>query len=432
MSLHSWGNYPKINNTVLPCKQQDDLSNIIKNSKSLIPCGNGRSYGDSALNKTIVDIKPLNDFLNFDDNSGLLHIQAGVLLSEILEIYIPQGWFLKITPGTKFITVGGAIASDVHGKNHHIEGCFSQSIKDFRLMLADGSVITCSQDENKELFNATCGGMGLTGVILDARIFLKKINSKYIDQTTIKTGDLRETFDAFEQYSQYSYSVAWIDCLAKGNNTGRCLLSVGEFRNDNILDYKPTIRTGFPFFLPSFFLNTLTVKIFNFLYYGRVRKKITKQKVDIDQFFYPLDAIKNWNKIYGKKGFIQYQFVLPKKDSYDGMSEILNAIAKSGKGSFLAVLKLHGKNNDNFLSFPLEGYSLALDFKIEPDLFNLLDKLDNIVLKYKGRIYLAKDARVSMSTFEQGYPDIAKFREIRKKYALDKKFTSLQSNRIGI
>jgi len=432
MSLRSWGNYPKIKNKVLTCNQQVDLKNIINDYEYLIPCGNGRSYGDSALNEHIVDIKCRNYFLDFNEDTGLLHLQAGVLLAEILDIFVPQGWFLKVTPGTKLITVGGAIASDVHGKNHHIEGCFSQSVKEFRLMLADGSIITCSPNENTEFFNATCGGMGLTGIILDAKIYLKKINSKYIDQITVKTENLKDTFDTFEEYRKYNYSVAWIDCMAKGDKIGRCLLAVGEFSSDNILDYKPTNKINIPFFFPSFVLNALTVKIFNFLYYRKVKNRITRQKVDIDSFFYPLDAIKNWNKIYGKNGFTQYQFILPKDNSFTGMHEILDTIAKSGKGSFLAVLKLYGKANQNYLSFPMEGYSLALDFKIEPGLFNLLDKLDEIVLKYHGRIYLAKDARVSKSTFEHGYPYIAKFRAFRKKYALDKKFVSLQSQRTGI
>ena len=432
MSLNSWGMYPQVENSVLKFSTKESLASIIKENSNLIAYGNGRSYGDSALSKNIINVKPYNYFMAFDETKGLLHVQAGVLLSEILESFVPRGWFLKVTPGTKLITIGGAIASDVHGKNHHVEGCFSQCVKSFKIMLADSSVVECSKDENSELFLATCGGMGLTGVILEAKIYLKKINSKYIEQTTIKTKNLKETFDAFEEYSGTPYSVAWIDCLAKDDEIGRCLLMVGDFKDDGDLSYKRKGKISIPFNFPSFALNNYTVRAFNWLYYGKVRQRVSTQKVDIDTFFYPLDAIGNWNKIYGKGGFTQYQCILPKKMSYEGLKEILRTISDSGKGSFLAVLKLYGKENDNYLSFPIEGYSLALDFKIEDGLFELLEELDKIVLKYKGRIYLTKDVSVSRETFEQGYPHIEKFRAFRKENKMDEKFQSLQSKRVGV
>ena len=432
MSLMSWGMYPKIKNSVFKFNKNETLKQIINEHDDIIPYGNGRSYGDSALNSNIINVRPKDYFINFDEESGLLHIQAGVLLSEILESYVPRGWFLKVTPGTKLITVGGAIASDIHGKNHHVEGCFSECVQAFQIMLADGKVVTCSKDATPELFKATCGGMGLTGVILDAKIYLKKINSQYIDQTTIKTKNLKETFEAFEEYKNKPYSVAWIDCLAKGNKIGKCLLMVGDFRDDGKLNYTKKKQKSIPFNFPSFALNNLSVKAFNWLYYGKAKDGVSKQRVDIDTFFYPLDAICHWNRIYGKNGFTQYQFILPKETSYQGLEEILAAISKSGKGSFLAVLKLYGKTNDNYLSFPIEGYSLALDFKIEKGLFDLLDKLDEIVVKYKGRIYLTKDVRVNKDTFEKGYPHIETFRQFRKNNKMDRKFQSLQSKRVGI
>ena len=432
MRLMSWGMYPKTSNTVFKFDKEKTLKKLINEHDDLIPCGNGRSYGDSALSTNIINVKPKNYFLDFDEESGLLHIQAGVLLSEILEIYVPRGWFLKVTPGTKLITVGGAIASDVHGKNHHVEGCFSECIQEFKMMLADGEVITCSKEATPELFKATCGGMGLTGVILSAKIHLKRINSQYIDQTTIKTKNLKETFEAFEKYSDMPYSVAWIDCLANGDEIGKCLLKVGDFRNDGKLDCKKKKQLSIPFNFPHVALNNWSVRAFNWLYYGKAKNGVSKQKVDIDTFFYPLDAIGHWNRIYGKNGFTQYQFILPKEVSYIGLEEILTVISNSGKGSFLAVLKLYGKANDNWLSFPMEGYSLALDFKIEKGLFDLLDKLDEIVVKYKGRIYLTKDVRVSKEIFEKGYPQIETFRQYRKENKMDSKFQSIQSKRIGI
>ena len=432
MRLMSWGMYPKIKTTVFKFDKKQELKQIIDKHDDLIPYGNGRSYGDSALSTNIINVRPKDYFIDFDEEYGLLHAQAGVLLSEILEFFVPRGWFLKITPGTKFVTVGGAIASDIHGKNHHVEGCFSTCIKEFEMMLADGDVVTCSKETTPELFKATCGGQGLTGVILDAKIYLKKINSQYINQTTIKTKNLAETFEAFEAYRDKPYSVAWIDCLAKGEKIGKCLLMVGEFRKDGKLDYKVKKQPNITFNFPSFALNNWSVRVFNWIYYGKAKNSLSKQIVDINSFFYPLDTIGHWNRIYGKNGFTQYQFILPKETSYEGLAEILSMISKSGKGSFLAVLKLYGKANDNWLSFPLEGYSLALDFKIEKGLFDLLDELDAIVVKCKGRIYLAKDARVSKEAFEQGYPKIEKFRQYRIDNKMNTTFQSRQSKRVGI
>ena len=430
MSLNSWGMYPIIKNKSFVLNDEKRLSDHISNITPIIPYGNGRSYGDSALSENIIYCKPYNYFLGFDETNGVVHLQSGVLLSEIIECFVPKGWFLKVTPGTKLITVGGAIASDIHGKNHHVEGCFSECVVEMRVMLPNGEIQTCHK--GGELFRATCGGMGLTGVILEAKISLKRVKSKNINQTTIKTKNLRETFDAFEKYAHLPYSVAWIDCLAKGDNIGKCLLMVGDFAEDGDLDFKEKKKLNIPFNFPSFALNNLSVKAFNWLYYKKAPEGVSEQKVDIDTFFYPLDAINNWNRIYGRGGFTQYQFILPKEVSYEGLKEILGAIADSGKGSFLAVLKLYGKTNDNYLSFPMEGYSLALDFKIEKGLFELLDQLDQIVVRYGGRIYLTKDVRVSKETFEKGYPMIDTFRAFRKAIGADSVFQSLQSKRVGI
>jgi len=430
LSLQSWGMYPLVDNETIKFQSETELNKKLLEADELIAYGNGRSYGDSALNDTVVHIRPYDYFLNFDETNGILHVQAGVLLSEILEGVVKRGWFLKVTPGTKLITVGGAIASDIHGKNHHIEGCFSECVEEFNIMLADGEIRNVTKGE--ELFLATCGGMGLTGVILDAKISLKKINSQFINQTTIKTKNLKETFAAFEEYKTLPYSVAWIDCLAKGENIGKSLLMVGEFADDGDLRYKPKSKLNIPFNFPSFALNTWSVKAFNWLYYWKSQDGVSKQRVHFDSFFYPLDSIRNWNRIYGKNGFTQYQFILPKESSFDGLERILDKISKSGKGSFLAVIKLYGKENENYLSFPIEGYSLALDFKIEDGLFELLDELDEIVVECKGRIYLTKDVRVSKETFEHGYDKIEIFRAFREKNNMSEKFNSLQSKRLGL
>lgn len=427
-----WGNYPKVQAKVYDASDPVAVYNTIPQKKNIIAFGNGRSYGDSAVNERILSINKYNYFLNFNDITGVLHCQAGVLLAEIIDVFMPKGWFLPITPGTKFITVGGAIASDIHGKNHHVAGSFSDHVVSFRLLLHDGSIVTCSHTENVTLFRATCGGMGLTGIILDVVFKLVSVNSISIEQTTIKTKNLKETFEAFEEYRSTTYSVAWIDCLAKGDDIGRCILRVGEHSNDGNLKIEQKRTITVPFDLPSFTLNSLSVKAFNKVYYAKERTGVSNQIVSFDSFFYPLDALNDWNRIYGRHGFTQYQFVLPLQQSYEGLKEVLSKIADSGKGSFLAVLKLFGANNENYLSFPMKGYTLALDFKIEKGLFKLLDELDEIVVKYGGRIYLTKDVRVSKAVFEQGYPNINKFRSFRKEQGMKEVFNSLQSLRLDI
>ena len=432
MQLKSWGQYPKIKHKAYTLYQAKQIKQKLKEKKEFITFGNGRSYGDSALSKHIIHTKNLTYLISFNEKKGILHCQSGVLLSDIIKTFVPKGWFLKITPGTKLVTIGGAIASDVHGKNHHIEGCFSNCVEEFNIMLSDGTTKKCSKNKNKELFYATCGGMGLTGIILDAKISLKKIKSKFINQTIIKTANLKETFDLFEKYATTEYSIAWIDCLAQNKEIGKSLFMIGEFSQDEDLSFKEQKKSNIPFNLPSFIINHLSIKCFNWLYYNRNSNKISKKKVDIDSFFYPLDKINNWNRIYGKKGFIQYQFILPKNVSYIGIKEILTAISNKQKASFLVVLKLYGKENENYLSFPMNGYSLAIDFKIDNNIFNFLNKLDEIVVKYNGRIYLTKDARVSKKTFEKGYPKIDKFRKFRIKNKMQIKFQSLQSKRLGL
>lgn len=431
-SCLSWGNYPRCQSIVHQFRNPAELRTIVDSHEDLIPYGNGRSYGDSALSRNLIDLKPYNYFLDFDENNAILHCQTGVLLSEILEVFVPRGWFLPVTPGTKFITVGGAIASDVHGKNHHIAGSFSDHVLDFELMLPDGTVVTCSATTNTDLFRATCGGMGLTGVILTARIRLKAISSSMIDQITIKTENLSDTFNAFEQYQGVTYSVAWIDCLSTGKNLGRCLLMTGEHATEKNLAYESRTRFSVPCNFPKFTLNNWTVKAFNSLYYAKTSRRISQQAISLEQFFYPLDAIGQWNRIYGRNGFTQYQFALPLKESFRGLERILARIAASGKGSFLAVLKRFGPGNANWLSFPMEGYTLALDFKMEPGLFVLLDELDHIVLEHGGRFYLTKDARVPRDHFEPEYPDLQKFRDLRHKYKMINKFSSLQSKRLAL
>lgn len=425
--ISNWGNYPKIKAQVLEPKSLPELKNSLLENSSVITRGNGRCYGDAALSQNIISTLKLNKFLAFDQEKGILACQAGVLLSDILEVIIPKGYFLPVTPGTKFITVGGALAADVHGKNHHKEGCFSDHVISFELMNERGEIITCTRDQNADYFWNTIGGMGLTGIILSCKFWLKSIETAYIRHEAIKAKDLDEAMDLFENAHSWTYSMAWIDCLQKGKYLGRSIVMLGEHAHlhelspveqANPLFPKKKRKLNVPFSFPSLTLNTYSVKAFNFAYYNKQIQRHIKKIVDYDSFFYPLDSIHNWNRIYGKNGFTQYQFVLPKNVSHQGLKEILQTIAKSGQGSFLAVLKLFGKNNPlAFNSFPIEGYTLALDFKINKNLLQLIKHMDKIVKKYDGKVYLAKDAFSSKELSKvTPYPS--------------EKFSSLQKQRI--
>ncbi len=400
--ITNWGNFPVVEKEM---KSEDSLQKIkdfVLSHKEVIARGNGRCYGDASLGENIFSTKRLSKFIGFDKIEGVLECEAGVLLSDILEISVPQGYFLNVTPGTKFVSVGGAIASDVHGKNHHSEGCFSEYVLEFKLMKENAEVITCSREENTEDFWATVGGMGLTGIILSAKIKLKNIETAYIRQESIKADNLDEIFQLFEESEGWLYNVAWIDCLQKGENIGRSILMRGYHAlreelppklHKNPLKNPRKIMPTIPFYFPSWVLNSFTIKIFNWLYYNKQTKKSVEGFVHYEPFFYPLDVINEWNKIYGKKGFIQYQMVIPKEKGKEGMQKILETIADSGNGSFLAVLKLFGKNNPKaYNSFPMEGYTLALDFKVNNKLKYLVEELDKIVEEFGGRIYLTKDS----------------------------------------
>jgi decaprenylphospho-beta-D-ribofuranose 2-oxidase len=438
MKVTNWGKYPVIDANFKSFTSIDELQSIVKNSDQLVARGLGRCYGDSALSQNIVSTLKYNRILAFDERTEQVTCESGVSLAEIIEAFVPRGWFLPVTPGTKFVTVGGAIASDVHGKNHHIEGSFSNHVTSIDILLSDGSIATCSKTNNSSLFWATCGGMGLTGIILQATFSLKRIESAYIKQKTIKVSNLDAVMEAFEASESYTYSVAWIDCLARGKSQGRSILTLGE--HAILPDLKPgtpplqlpkKLKLAVPLDFPSFALNSLSVKAFNFLYYHKAPDKSTESIIDYDAFFYPLDNIHHWNRIYGKRGFTQYQFVLPRESSKAGLKEILNRISRSGQGSFLAVLKLFGKQ-DNLISFPKEGYTLALDFAINNKVFPLLDELDKIVLEHGGRLYLTKDVRMNAETFRKSYGNSETFIQLKHQLDPTNKFHSLQSQRLQI
>jgi decaprenylphospho-beta-D-ribofuranose 2-oxidase len=435
--IANWGNYPVIESNEEYFAFEEQLHDILSGKESFIPRGNGRCYGDASLAKNTISTLKFDKILSFDASAGLFECQSGITLDQILEVIVPAGWFLPVTPGTQFITVGGAVASDVHGKNHHIDGSFSKHILEMDIMLASGETIFCSQEINPDLFEASCGGMGLTGLISRIKFRLKKIESSFIRQKQIKAENLEELIGLFTEYSHYTYSVAWIDCLKKDPHFGLGILMLGEHASLTDLNEKqkkdPLKLPGkrhinFPFVLPSWVLNAFTVKAFNFLFYAKNFKKEINNVIGYTAFFYPLDAILHWNRGYGKKGFVQYQFVLP-LEAKKGLVEILRCINDKGLGSFLAVLKIFGKQ-ESIISFPKEGYTLALDFPVKDGLLEFLDELDQLVLQYGGRIYMSKDARMKPDILWHGYPDLKKFKEIIKKYNPEGKIRSVQSDRL--
>ncbi|MBD78947.1 MAG: FAD-linked oxidase [Crocinitomicaceae bacterium] len=436
MKIANWSNYPIVDSQISSYTDSGKLPF----SEAFITRGNGRCYGDSSLNNQIASMLSYNKALEFDIQNGVFTCQAGMTLDRVLEIIVPNGWFLPVTPGTKFISVGGAVASNVHGKNHHYDGCFNDHVVSLDLLTASGEIVTCSSEENVELFETTSGGMGLTGMILQVTFRLKKIESSFIDQRSIKAKNLDELVDLFRENENATYSVSWIDCLQTGKSKGRGLILLGEHaridqlntkQGKNPLKLHQASKVTFPLNAPPNSTNKITVKAFNTAYYGKQLSKEQHSIIHYDPFFYPLDAILKWNRIYGKKGFLQYQFVIPFGQSNEGMQRVLDKIREYGHASPLVVLKLFGKQDD-FISFPMEGFTLALDFPIRRGLFEFLDALDKMILDLGGRHYLTKDARMAKETFFKGYPNAEEFVRRIKKYNPNYLFSSLQSERLGL
>jgi FAD/FMN-containing dehydrogenase len=385
-------------------------------------------------------MRHFNRLLSFDSQTGMLTAEAGVLLADIIAAFLPRGWFLAVTPGTKFVTLGGVISADVHGKNHHRDGSFANCVDWLDLMRADGSVLRCSRRENAEEFGWALGGMGLTGIILRAAIRLQPVETAWIRQTTIPAENLQSAMAVFEGAQEATYSVAWIDCLGSGRSLGRSIVMLGEHAKRDELDparaAAPLVskikRTrSVPVDFPNFALNRWTVSAFNELYYRAGLRTAGTQLVDWDTYFYPLDSILCWNRIYGRKGFVQFQCVFPLQTAYEGLSALLSATSAAGAGSFLAVLKRFGSQVSRF-SFPLEGYTLALDFPVNQRTLKLFHELDRITLNHGGRFYLAKDSRMTAETLRAGDPRTTDFTTMRHERGLQSRFRSAQSERLEL
>lgn len=405
-------------------------------SPDLIARGMGRSYGDPAVNADggVVLTERLDRLLDFDPATGDVTCEAGVTIHDVVRTFLPRGFFPSVTPGTRHVTVGGAIAADVHGKNQHVDGNFGDHVEWFDLLTASGTVLRCSRTDNTEVFRATVGGMGLTGILTAARFRLRRVASSKVEVETIHARDLDHALELFDSDSEHRYSVAWIDVLARGGKTGRSVLMRGDHApagDDPRPLARPERRTiTMPFHMPGFVLDGWTVRTFNSLY--RSTRRAGRSRVALDPYFYPLDGLARWNRMYGRRGFVQYQPLFPDSTARAGLRDVLDILSTRGAGSFLAVLKRCADRGEGMLSFPMRGVTLALDIPNRPGLRDILRDLDAAVLRHGGRLYLAKDAAMSADTFATMYPRLPEFLGVRDRLDPDRRWSSSQARRLGI
>jgi len=412
----SWGRWPRYQHAIVPLRSRFDT---LSATNSLLPFGNGRSYGDVCLNErgTLITTRALDRWIGFDPASGILECEAGVLLSDIIDLVLPRGWFPPVCPGTAFVTVGGAIANDVHGKNHHRLGSFGHHLLGFELLRSDGDVLTCTPEQNADWFRATIGGLGLTGLIRRARLQLRPVTSPWIKGDSQRFRNLAEFFQLTAASEiQHEYTVAWLDCAATGRKLGRGIFTRGDHLAGPALNaskaLKPRKTLAIPLTPPISPVFGASVRIFNTLYFHRPSAQRSDMRWHFQQFNFPLDSVLNWNRLYGPRGFFQYQCVLPEQDSLAALTDMLQRIARAQQGSFLSVLKKFGAMPSlGMMSFPRPGVTLALDFPNRgADTLRLLESLDEITRQVGGAVYPAKDARMSADSFRQYFPAWQEFR----------------------
>lgn len=438
MNLSGWGRFGRFDCRVLRSEKISQFENSIQNAvgETLIARGYGRSYGDAAVNQAGVTLltERLDRILAFDEDTGLLTAEPGVSLETLLSVFITRGWMVPVVPGTKFVSLGGAVAADIHGKNHHREGSFSKHLRSFKLIDGQMQKHICSREENPDFFWATVGGMGLTGLVSEVQLQLQRIPSSRIKMVALPAKNLPELIEAFAEHEQnHHFSVAWLDCLAGGSSLGRGILLLGDFAEEGDFRWNRKAPLSVPFQAPNFLLNHISMGLFNELYYRLPRPET--QIVDADKFFFPLDRFSNWNYMYGPRGFIQYQCLLSGPNATKGLEQILKLCQSERMPSYFAVLKRFAKAEQHehaSLSFPDEGYTLAIDFPGSSRLADLCHKLDQIVIEHAGRIYLAKDSMMNPETFAQMYPQAQQWQEICHRLASPKVFSSNLSRRLGL
>ena len=440
--LGGWGSYPRLETRLAVPGGPSDFGCAITGGEPVLARGAGRAYGDAAIGASVtLSTDRLNRMISFDRETGDLTVEAGVRLNDIIETFAPMGFFPSVVPGTALVSVGGMVAANVHGKNHHGAGGMGAQVSQITLIGPDGKAIVCSPTQNEPLFRATIGGMGLTGVIRDVTFRLRRIETSYIRQTTIVASSLDAVLAAFEDHIAATYSVAWIDCTARGAALGRSLLYLGEHaaRDDlpeelrgRPLDWRPGGTRRLPIDFPSQAMNPLSIKAFNELYFHKGRFASGAATIPWKPYFFPLDSIIDWNRAYGRRGFLQHQCVLPKPTAREALGEILERVSAHASASFVTVLKVLGDDDAGWLSFPRSGYTLAMDFPASAANLALLNELDAIVVRHGGRLYLAKDARQSRETLEAGYPMLAAFRDLRRDTGAASVFRSAMSERLSL
>ncbi len=421
--LLSWGRYPRHPQSPHWVHWPEDAPKALADIASLeqgaaLAFGCGRSYGDSCLAESnhVLATQGMDRVLAADWETGIVYAQSGLTLAELIRVALPRGWFLPVTPGTKFVTLGGAVANDVHGKNHHVMGTFGRHVRRLVMYRSDGGVVECSPTQRPDLFVATVGGLGLTGVILAIELRLRRVSSSEIEQRSIRFGGLDEFFELSQAHdASHEYTVAWIDCLASGKQAGRGHYIAGNHAQEGPFELASPGGLRMPIDPPFSLVNRFSLCAFNTLYYHRQRKKEVVSRVGYDPFFYPLDRLLQWNRIYGRAGFQQYQCAVPQQQAREVVRSVMQEIAKSGNGSFLAVLKQCGElASPGLLSFPLHGVSLALDFPQRNQVNErLFYKLDALVHEAGGRLYPAKDAHMSATHFQRAYPEWNKVEALR-------------------
>lgn len=430
--LEGWGRLPVPGSEVL----SENLERVTPGT--VLMRGLGRSYGDSSLpanpKDKVVATRLANRILSFDPTTGVMRAEAGLSLVELNRILLPRGWFSPVTPGTQYVTLGGMVASDVHGKNHHVAGCFGAHVRALKMRLADDSIIECGPDKEPDLFWATVGGMGLLGHILEVEFTLDKIPSPWISRESTRVRDLDEFLVALNSAApRWPMTVGWIDCVCKGSAMGRGILDAGRWATaEEAYDHVPKMHRGikFPVDLPSWCVNELTVGLFNTAYYWKQFERRVTGLASPSQFFYPLDGILEWNRGYGKRGFTQYQCVIPRQAGVPAVTEFMQLLTKLGGASPLSVIKDCGPEGKGLLSFPLEGTSIAVDMACTPDLQNIVDRLNEFVIATGGRVYLTKDRFTRADHFQAMEPRLPAFLAAREKWDPKRKLRSAQSVRL--
>lgn len=417
--LAGWGNYPLARSTIMRPERVASAANALAglpSNRTIIARGSGLAYGDAAINKGgfVLATSRMNKFLAFDPDSGLIRCQAGVSLGDILTVTLPRGWFLSVTPGTSRASVGGCIACDVHGKNHHKAGSFGNHVRQITLLTADGEVMACSPVERSELFWASIGGMGLTGIILDATLALRPVESSWVLARSIVTRDLDDTLRVLFDTQDATYSVAWLDATTNAKDRGRGVVMLGEHAlrgevpsdaSTDPLGFRPPRRARIPARMPGVLRGLSTARVLNNAIYGRYSwLHAGVQAISTAAFFYPLDAIENWNQLYGRRGFVEYQAVIPEASAALLIRSMMDALATARQPSFFSSMKRLGAANQAPLSFPAQGIGFSFDVPISDRLFGLLDSFDDKVADVGGRVYLAKDARCRPEVMDAFYP----------------------------